>query len=289
MAIKSVEMMFPLLDEPGDGSGGGGAPNEPQGAPNDSAPTPAGSDSGKAPQSSTQVTAPAQKAEDDRYRGVLADLQKERRQRQDYERQVATYQGELAAEKRRVQALAGVSPQSKDEVDADAIRKQFGQYFPDLANLSKDDIDAIKELREQAAQMREASEQGYRRQGKQTLTAVVNAVTKEFGGTLSDRQARRVQLAFVNECESDPAFLARYDQGDETVIPEFVKTYVEDFFEPARRKVTQSEVERQRRVPSGRDRSVAGPGGKKIDYSNDKSFGDALVESYKSHGGAYGE
>ena len=222
-------------------------------------------------------------------RAFIADLQKERKQRQDYERQVATYQGELAAEKRRVQALAGVNPQSKDEVDADAIRKQFGQYFPDLANLSKEDIDAIKELREQAAQMREASEQGYRRQGKQTLTAVVNAVTKEFGGTLSDRQARRVQLAFVNECESDPAFLARYDQGDETVIPEFVKTYVEDFFEPARRKVTQSEVERQRRVPSGRDRSVAGPGGKKIDYSNDKSFGDALVESYKSHGGAYGE
>src|ERR1035437_7529247 len=161
-------------------------------------------------------------------RAFIADLQKERKQRQDYERQVATYQGELAAEKRRVQALAGVSPQSKDEVDADAIRKQFGQYFPDLANLSKDDIDAIKELREQAAQMREASEQGYRRQGKQALTAVVNAVTKEFGGTLSDRQARRVQLAFVNECESDPAFLARYDQGDETVIPEVVKTYVED-------------------------------------------------------------
>src|ERR1035437_5771368 len=222
-------------------------------------------------------------------RAFIADLQKERKQRQDYERQVATYQGELAAERRRVQALAGVNPQSKDEVDADAIRKQFGQYFPDLANLSKEDIEAIKELREQAAQMREASEQGYRRQGKQTLTAVVNAVTKEFGGTLSDRQARRVQLAFVNECESDPQFLARYDQGDETVIPEFVKTYVEDFFEPARRKVTQSEVERQRRVPSGRDRSVAGPGGKKIDYSNDKSFGDALVESYKSHGGAYGE
>src|ERR1035437_6453377 len=222
-------------------------------------------------------------------RAFIADLQKERKQRQDFERQFATSQGELAAEKRRVAALAGVNPQSQDEVDADAIRRQFGQYFPDLANLSKDDIDAIKELREQAAQMREASEQGYRRQGKQTLTAVVNAVTKEFGGTLSDRQARRVQLAFVNECESDPAFLARYDQGDETVIPEFVKTYVEDFFEPARRKVTQSEVERQRRVPSGRDRSVAGLGGKKIDYSNDKSFGDALVESYKSPGGAYGE
>src|ERR1019366_518029 len=137
-------------------------------------------------------------------RAFIADLQKERRQRQDYERQVATYQGELAAEKRRVQALAGVNPQSKDEVDAETIRRQFGQYFPDLANLSKDDIDAIKELREQAGAMKEASEQQYRRQGKQTLNAVVSAVTKEFGGTLSDRQARRVQLAFVNECESDP-------------------------------------------------------------------------------------
>src|ERR1035437_5911839 len=79
-------------------------------------------------------------------RAFIADLQKERKQRQDYERQVATYQGELAAEKRRVQALGGVSPQSKDEVDADAIRRQFGQYFPDLANLSKDDIGEIRKI-----------------------------------------------------------------------------------------------------------------------------------------------
>src|ERR1035437_7320101 len=50
-------------------------------------------------------------------RAFIADLQKERKQRQDFERQFATSQGELAAEKRRVAALAGVNPQSKDEVD----------------------------------------------------------------------------------------------------------------------------------------------------------------------------
>ncbi len=44
-----------------------------------------------------------------------------------------------------------------------------------------------------------------------------------------------------------------------------------------------------RSVPGGRDRSVAGPGGKPVNLNDQKQFEDAIVDSFKRHGGRFGE
>lgn len=239
----------------------------------------------------TQVAAPGadRKAEDERNRGILADLQKERRARQEIERQVSQFKNDLAAERRRVQVLAGVNPQTPEQTEAAEVRARLLQVMPELEGLTADDIKALRELREQSGSLREATEHHYKLHGRKMLDSVVDGVAAQMGGKLTPRQQQRVEQAYVNIAEADPEFLARHDAGDKSLVDQFVREWVEDFFEPARRKVTQSEVERARKVPSGRDRSTVTVGGKKIDYNNPKSVEDALVASFKEHGGAFGE
>src|SRR5882672_10968614 len=74
----------------------------------------------------TPVSAADQKAADERNRGILADLQKERKQRQEFERQIASLTGERDTERRRIQALVGANPRSEEETQLDEVRQRFG-------------------------------------------------------------------------------------------------------------------------------------------------------------------
>lgn len=236
-----------------------------------------------------QAAAPAQTAADDRTRGILADLQKERRTRQQYEQDIVRHRSELEQANRRIQALAGVAPQSEGEQEAEQIRARFRQLFPELADLTADDIKALRDLKAQASGLQDATTHHYKLHGRKMLDAVGAAVSKHVGGTLSPRQLARLESAYVREAETHPEFLERHDSGDLKLVEEFTKEWIDDWFEPARRRVTQTELDRQRRVPSGRDRSVAATGGKKIDFNNPKAVEDAMVEAFVGHGGAFGE
>jgi hypothetical protein len=222
-------------------------------------------------------------------RGILADIQKERKARQQYEQQVTALTAERDQERRRVQALAGVNPQSADDVEANAVRQRFGQLFPGLAKLTDQQIEKLLSVAERADGLDEATSHHWQTHGRHMLDSLTAEASKVIGGTLTARQSTRLKQAYVQEAENNPEFLARHEQGDPTLITEFIKDWNEDWFEPARRKVTQTEVDRQRRVPSGRDRSVASQGGKKLDYNDPKAVEQALVDSFKAHGGAFGE
>src|SRR5882724_3578411 len=63
---------------------------------------------------------PEYKWEDDtRTEGQLADLQKERKARQDHERKLAEYETQLTEERRRVAALTGITKPSPEEADTE--------------------------------------------------------------------------------------------------------------------------------------------------------------------------
>ncbi len=239
-------------------------------------------------QSSAQVAAPDRKAEDERNRGILADLQKERRQRQEYERQNTEYKTQLEQERRRVQIALGVNPKSPEDAETEEIRQRILKVMPELAGLTAEDIQSLRDLRAESGNFKEAAFQQDRRHGRQMLDQVTEGVSKELGGKLTPRQQARLERAYVAEAESNPEFLERHDAGDVKLIAEFVKEWVDDFFEPARRKVTQSETDRFRRVPNGRDRSVANVGEKKIDVTNATAVEDLLVAGFKERGGRFG-
>jgi hypothetical protein len=290
MLLKS-SLYHPLFEEADGGSGGAG---DQGGTGRDNDPIKAGAGDPKAAAGGDPKARPggndpgASKWEAER-KGLLADLQKERKARQEHERQAQSFAAERDAERRRVQALAGLTPKTAEETEVDAVRARFAQLFPDVANITKEDLQALREMREQMGNVNAANEHHWQLHGRQMLDSVTTAVAKQLGGTLSDRQANRIKQAYVQAAEADPEFLQRHEAGDQTLVEQFVKEWIEDWFEPARRKVTATEIDRARRVPSARDRSVAGAGGKKIDYNNPKSVEDALVASFKEHGGAFGE
>lgn len=238
--------------------------------------------------SNTQVTAPDRKAEDDRQRGILADLQKERKARQALETQARDWQTKYETEQRRVQALAGVNPKSAEDAEIEAVRQRFGQVFPGLAKLSDQQIEKLLSVADRADNLEQATAAQWDRHGRQMLGSVVDAMKKQLGGELTERQTKQIKRAYVAEAEENPEFLARHEQGDATLVAEFVKNFSDDFLEPARRKALASAVDGQRRVPSGRDRSIVGAGDKKIDVNDPKAVEDLLVQGFRERGGSFG-
>lgn len=241
-----------------------------------------------------QGPAPANSGNEARDRGILADLQKERKARQTLEARIAEIETrsktELDVERRRIQALTGITPQSPADQEAAEVRARFAQLYPDLAGLSKEDIEAFKELRAQSANLQAATENHWNNHGRVMLGKLGEQVAEAIGSDLNERQLKALTGAYIQAAEADPEFLKRHEQGDETLLAEFSKNWIEDWFEPARRFVTSGQVNRvSRPVPSGRGNArpvvTAKP---TIDYKDPKSVEDAAVASFIEHGGAFG-
>ena len=92
--------------------------------------------------------------------------------------------------------------------------------------------------------------------GRLYFPVVADYPETEFGGDLNARQQQFVNAAYLYENQTNPAFHARHNQGDPTLIDEFVKDMIDNMVEPVRRKAATSEANRFRPVPGGRDRST---------------------------------
>lgn len=272
----AIEGQNPNPGEPNPNPAPGGQPGgpTPQPSPNP-APTPAPGD-------------PKPGQPDRREAGVLADLQKERKARQALEQQLATHKAELESERRRVQALAGVNPKSEGEVEDEQIRQHFAQVFPSLAKLNSEKLlERLEKLLAAADTNEDTTKRYWNDRATQMTQGVVEAISEELGGDLSERQVKNIRAAYATRAQNDPDFLARHEEADPKLIEEFAKEWIEDWFVPARRKVITNEVARNRPVPGSRDRSIAGPKPKAIDFKDQKAVEDAMVESFRGHGGTF--
>ena len=118
-------------------------------ADNSGTPNPANEGVAKSDPAAKTGPAPDKSADDARYKGVLADLQKERTARQNYDRDLKAARAELATERNRIKALVGVTPQSQEETDEQLVRQRLGKLIPGLDGLTADDIKSVRELRAQ--------------------------------------------------------------------------------------------------------------------------------------------
>ena len=222
--------------------------------------------------------APLSKWEDDpRSRGVFADLQRERKARQDFERRLAESDARATERDRQIAALTNSRIPSKEEADADEIKQQFSKLYPHLGDLTADDVAALRELKEQREQLERAIVDQYANHSRHLLREVHQKIGAELGD-LTPRQRARINAAYLQEAEN-PEFLARHNEGDPTLVDEFVKAYLEDTVEPIRRKVTAAEVSRQRAVPNGGRREIRNAQDKPIDVTDDKAVMDLIIES----------
>ena len=244
------------------------------------------------PNGTTTVVAKPDTAPDksgsDRERGLLTDLQKERVARQRLEQQLQQHQNDLKAERLRVQALAGVTPKSDEDVELEAVKARVVQMFPALAKLDEKALERLLAVANNADSLEEATQHHWVSHGRQMVDALNEQVADELGvDKLNDRQRKQLGRAYLSMLEDDPESLKRHNAGDKALIQEFAKAYTEDWFESARKTVVTNEVSRRRPVPNGRDRSVQTSPAKKIDFKDEKAVSDAMVESYRSHGGKF--
>jgi hypothetical protein len=296
MALEGVFgrlMLQPFSEEPDAGSGGGSGDGNSNGTgaagtgnTNGAAAGTNGTGTGS---SAASGTAPDKNAEWEKQRaGLTADLQKERKARQDYEAKIRKYEADLDAERKRVQALVGVTVKQPAEQEEEAIRARFKQLFPDIADLTKEDIEAIREMKAKSQEIDETNRHHWATHARTMVSGVQEAIEKELGGKLTDRQRSQVERLYAIRAEQDQEFLNRHTAGDKTLIGEFAKEFIEDWFEPARRKVTQQESQRFRAVPSGKDRGIVTHGEKKIDVNDSKAVEDVLVRGFRERNGEFG-
>ena len=193
----------------------------------------------------TQRPDPAQaKGGDDvekRFKGIQADLAKERKARQAYEQrlqeQETRYKSELDAERRRVQALAGVKTRTPEEAEADEIRTRLAQVAtPDWLlqqlGLTKAELEDFKAARDDRSRLSDVERHHWAKHGEAMVGKVKDLVAKEYGD-LTPRQVERITEAYVFRAQRDPEFLDRHEKGDETLAAEFAKELLEDWYEPA--------------------------------------------------------
>jgi uncharacterized protein YeeX (DUF496 family) len=297
------QMMFPMFDAVSDGSGGGMGQ---QGNSNAGA---AGAGAGAAGVTGAQGdgqqgngstgTGQGNPGKQFTYNEDRTDwiprhrLNEVSRKAQDYERQLQEAQ-------RRIEALAGVSGRSQQDPQLEEVREAFKNTFPHLAKLDDRRIDRLLKLAEQSDQIEETTNHYWRSQGQKMTDALAGKLAEELGvEQLSPRQKSRFQEFYVNTLNRDFArsqaegrpseLLKRHEAGDQTLIEELAKEFVEDFVEPVRRRATAANVNRvNTRVPNGRPASNVSTNSKpKIDFTNEQAVEDAAVAAFAANGGSF--
>lgn len=208
----------------------------------------------------------------------------------------------LEAETKRTRALAGLETPSEEEAQAAEIKTAILKLFPGLKSIEQLSEEQIQEVLEAAQSARSTASAQWERHAESMFTQVEDAVADSLGvDKLTESQVKRLRREYREAAQEallarprdeqgrvlpDPTgkdFLTRHERGDKTLIEEFAKSFLNDWYEPARRSVTRQTVNRQRPVPSGgrtRNQPVSGP--PQIDYNNDKAFGDAILAARNS-------
>jgi hypothetical protein len=224
-------------------------------------------------------------------------------QKAKYERELEAAKAELEKERKRVLALSGVEPKSKEDAEIEEMREALQRIYPNLKVLDKLDENVIAELLETGSVARTAVQSQADAQASRMVGAFEKAVAEGLGaGELTPTQQRRLHSVYRDEARAalnarqtalergerqtldsvrgDNDFIARHERGDETLISELAKSVLDDFFVPGQRAAQASILRRQRPVPSGgRTRTQLTTKQPEIDYSDEAAFKKALIEA----------
>jgi hypothetical protein len=289
-------MLTPLMDDAGDGGTGGTETGDNSQTPAGGGPAGKTNDQNAGGDKGGKPGAPAgdKGGEDPRVRGLLADLQKERTARQRFEADLKARNAEYEREQKRVRALAGLEEQDPEAAKDEAIRARLIKVIPGLAKLTDEKIDKLIANLDKADEVEQTANHYWEQHSTQMIGRAQEAVSDLIGGgKLTERQQGRVARAYAQFVAEDNTEVRaqRHSRGDAKLLEEFAKEFVEDWVKPGQRQALRQETGRQRPVPNGgRGRQDTGSGidKSKIDWKNPKAVEDAMVASFKEHGGEFG-
>ena len=210
------------------------------------------------------------------FKAMVRELQAERTKFKTLESTHTTTAAEVAEWKRKVEALTGIKPPSKDDTDREAILARLREIVPELG-----DLGSIKEIREQLEQQRE--QQAVRESTNHSI-GIVGQIHKGIAaqmGELSNAQKNAINALYFYNNYTNPEFHARHNAGDPALIQEFVKDYLDNVYTPIKSKVTSSEAGRFRPVPGGKDRSSPLRGEKPIDVTDEAAMKGMLAKKFQ--------
>lgn len=174
--------------------------------------------------------------------------------------ELAKLRADLTERDRRIAVLAGVTPPSPEEAEAEKVAAAFYSLpqFAHLRGVTPELLQRLTALAQQGETFTEARDSVWNGQADKFLRTMEQAFADEIGAqTLTPGQSRKLRAAFgawIPDQRTDPdghaAFDKRYNAGDENLIAEFLKEFVADLLEPARRQATIPFAQR-RAVPRG--------------------------------------
>jgi hypothetical protein len=154
----------------------------------------------------------------------------------------------IAEQNRRIAALAGVTSPKPEEAEAQAVADAFFALpqFAHLKFVTPEFVQRAMALMRDGESITAARDHVWNAHTDRFLDNLDAAFASEIGvDSLTPGQQRKLRAAFgalVPDEQTDPeahaAFAKRYEANDPTLIDDFVKEYVADMLEPARRQAT---------------------------------------------------
>ncbi len=220
------------------------------------------------------------------------------------EKRAIKAEADLATERNRTRALAGLEPDNPKAAETEEIRSAILTMFPELGALKGLTKEQLAEVLDAAQTARSSSQASWSRHANTMLTDLdAEAATGLGVDKLTPTQQSGLRRAYREEANAavqariaavkrgerdavetnaaDDDFVARHERGDKGLIKEFVKSFLGDWYEPARRSVTAAQARRNiRPIPRGeRTRLPVASGAAKINYNDPAAFKKALMDA----------
>lgn len=176
-----------------------------------------------------------------------------REMEQQYQQRLQQIQQENEATRRQLQALVGVQPQQTSQ--ADQVKQQFFQLFPNAKNLFEK-AETLEKLAERLPDLEEQQNHYWGAYGRQALGQLFSTAEQTLGGPLNDVGRNHLRNAFISYLQSDPQLAMRYAE-DPSIVTDFWKEFSSGLIDPVRRTATAQVVQR---VPQHLPQDSAGSG-----------------------------
>lgn len=201
---------------------------------------------------------------------------------------------------RKIAALAGVAPQDPKAKETEELRAAMYEMFPQLQALEKLTGEQLQDVLEAAQSARGTAQATWERHAEEMFTNLEGEISEKIGvDKLTPTQQRNLRRAYREEAQMCLAarqkaaqqgdssydvrndFISRHERGDKSLIKEFAKAFLDDWYTPAVRSVTARQTQRiGRPLPRGeRTRHPIATGEQKVDLTNETEFKKALLSA----------
>lgn len=218
-------------------------------------------------------------------------------------KQIETLQKQFEEQQGRVKKVFGLEEGSPEEREAEEIRERLYKVAPFLKNLERLTPEQLERIERAAELAEETTNTQWERHAETMVADLESEVASSLGvEKLTPTQRRRLLGAYRDEANAnhqariiavrkgeregvrstrdDNDFIARHERGDKTLIKEFAKAFLDDWFEPARRSAAARLQQRNRPVPSGeRTRTPVTSKTPDINYDDPEAFKKALIDA----------